>query len=160
MNCTKQHLDESYFYISGWKDLGLGGTSVSSLEPYHVNLYQTRLYNNSAISVAAGGEITVSGFIICHNGVEKYEYTLDGGTTWYAVSSSSNYTDADSDLLDAGERVDSTFELEDCVNGDFSDELILNLPTNVTGNKDLYVVAVANDTEKLYPVLHLKLNIN
>lgn len=165
--------------------LNLEGTAITSLEPYHTNIISTRMYNNVVNQIPNGGKVTVEGFTICKNGVNRYLYSLDGGKTWNTIDTAV-CVDAASNFINAGKKIDSGFELTD-TNGDGRTDIAnavyrsdkeggkleFNLPEQEIGSeKYLLIVAESNantdvngdgsfndPSGKYYPVSQIKIKI-
>ena len=161
------HLDGTKFANPQWT-MDIKEATYSSLEPYHVRLEQLRFYNNIVNNISKGGKIKITGFAICHGGVKAYKYSFGGGETFAGEISLSTVGNVSEAVInDAGKLVDASFDAStDSANGYFRKTetdtndayLEFNIPENVSGEKNLLVVAEGNNG-KMYPVLHMKLNI-
>ena len=160
--------------IVGYDQLNMNTTilkdgSYSSFEPYNVDLFAARKITDYAVDVTSGTSISLDGFILCKGGVKNYQYTLDGGETWTAISmgdvtKGTQIANAAESILHAAALVDIDLDASAGVNGNFRSpeaSLTFNLPTFSESKKyDLLLVAVANDgNETMYPVLHMDINV-
>ena len=155
-----------YNGTSVWND----EQAITSLEAYHTNILNARMYNNKVNEVPNGSLITMTGFTVCDNGVNRYRFSLNGGQDWFDVPvEQSNYEAASQSIVDLAKVVDGEFTLEgDSANGLYRDsgrKVSFTLPTQPIGTETyLLVVAESNDASgnasgKYYPVLQLKIKI-
>ena len=122
-----------------------------------------RKYTKASNAIAAGGTVTIDGYILCYSGVKEYRYTLDEGNSWTVIDQ--DVPDHTSDSL-VNAYSDKTFTLaHDKANSNFcaygnygGTPITLTLPSGVTGNKDLLVVAESN-AGYIYPILNIPLSI-
>ena len=132
-------------------------------EPYNVDYMNARKYTKTSNAIAAGGTVTIDGYILCYSGVKEYRYTLDGGNSWTVIDQDVPDHTANS-LVNA--YSDKTFTLaHDKANSNFcaynnygGTPITVTLPSGVTGNKNLRVVAESN-AGYIYPILNLPLSI-
>ena len=132
-------------------------------EPYNVDYMNARKYTKTSNAIAAGGTVTIDGYILCYSGVKEYRYTLDGGNSWTVIDqdvpdhTAASFVNAYSDMtftLDH-DKANSNF----CAYNDYGGTPItVTLPSGVTGNKDLLVVAESN-AGYIYPILNIPLSI-
>lgn len=141
---------------SQW-NIGLKPEALTVYEPYNVDVLSTRLYNQDVHNISNGGTVTIGGAIACNRGVAKYKYSIDGGA-WKEFSGSVVNCDSGSTFVETVQKTtDKSFTVADTA--DYSNTMLsLTLPTNISGEKDLIVVAEGNNGY-LYPILHVKLNI-
>ena len=137
-------------------------SAYTAYEPYNINPLNARSYNNVYNTVSRGGSVKIDGFIGCQGGVEKFKYTFDG-EKWYDINlQSQDVISAGADIVTAIRRsADVTYsESEDVALSDFRDShaFTFNLPQDVTGKKDLIVVAQSTKGYD-YPILRIKLDI-
>ena len=115
-------------------------------------------------AIAAGGTVTIDGYINCYSGVKEYRYTLDGGNNWTVINQTVPSHNTNSFI--GGKFVDVTFTIANdgensnfCTNvGYEGTPITVTLPSGVTGNKDLLVVAESN-AGYIYPILNIPLSI-
>lgn len=141
---------------SQW-NIGLNSEALTVYEPYNVDVLSTRLYNQDVHNISNGGTVTIGGAIACNRGVAKYKYSIDGGA-WKEFSGSVVNCASGSTFVETVQKTtDKSFTVADTA--DYSNTMLsLTLPTNISGEKDLIVVAEGNNGY-LYPILHVKLNI-
>ena len=141
---------------SQW-NIGLNSEALTVYEPYNVDVLSTRLYNQDVHNISNGGTVTIGGAIACNRGVAKYKYSIDGGA-WKEFSGSVVNCESGSTFVETVQKTtDKSFTVADTA--DYSNTMLsLTLPTNISGERDLIVVAEGNNGY-LYPILHVKLNI-
>ena len=136
-------------------NLGLQYDAFTVYEPYNLELSHMRLYNAEYNSISNGGTLKISGYIACRGGVAKYKYSLDGGEWTEFSGRTINEQDAVTNMVK--KTTDASFTAADAA--DYrTNTLNIKLPTSVSGERDLLVVAEGNNGY-LYPVLHIRLNI-
>lgn len=175
---TLAYNDGDYLSQYAWNPaLDLDRHSLTYMEPYHVNLSNTRFYNKTVQEVMSGGKIEIEGFTMIEGGVKQYKYSLDGGLTWTIMQTSTqkdynNITDKDF-FDDIAKKVDSTFDLANGDGGGISyrseesAKLIAILPTlQVGAEENILIVAESNIEDNsgtgsgfLYPVLRMRLKV-
>ena len=123
-----------------------------------------RKVTQASNAIAAGGTVTIDGYINCYSGVKEYRYTLDDGDNWTVINQT---VPAHTETSFAEAKfVDVTFTIaNDGGNSNFCTDtgyggtpITVTLPSGVTGNKDLRVVAESN-AGYIYPILNLPLSI-
>ena len=132
-------------------------------EPYNVDYMNARKYTKASNAIAAGGTVTIDGYILCYSGVKEYRYTLDEGNSWTVIDqdvpdhTSNSLVNAYSDktFTLAHDKANSNFCAYDNYGGT---PITVTLPSGVTGNKNLRVVAESN-AGYIYPILNLPLSI-
>lgn len=191
-NFTAQYADGTTLtYLDKWNlgtNLGYGATGgyltgglvYTPFEVCNTDIFHVRKAIQDPVMVSSGGNIKISGFTFCPNGVNRYRYTLDGGITWEYIdgASISDYYAAgetNSSALTRAQRVDSGFTAADGAHGNYVDDgnyyeaawtpLTINLPALAQNTvRDLLVVAESNNASgepsgKLYPVFHQTIKI-
>lgn len=158
-----------------------GGLVYTPFEVCNTDIFHVRKAIQDPVAVSSGGNIKISGFTFCPNGVNRYRYTLDGGITWEYIDGAliSDYYAAgetNSSALTRAQRVDSSFTAADGAHGNYVDDgnyyetawtpLTINLPSTLAQGevRDLLVVAESNNASsepsgKLYPVFHQTIRI-
>ena len=150
---------------SQWDDtLNINQYAYTTYEPNNVKLINSRSYNGIYNEVQRGASVTLDGFVVCHGGVAKYKYSFNLGE-WNEINLEGQAVSAATeDIINAVKKsTDSSFNMdEDSALADFSsnnnNSLTFNLPQNVWGKQDLFVVAESTKGH-LYPVLRIKLDI-
>ena len=156
-------LDGTYLNGKSAWNIGFDHRSYTPYEPYNVDYMSVRKVTQASKAIAAGGTVTIDGYIVCYSGVKEYRYMLDGGNSWTVI---------DQDVPDhtAASFVksysDMTFTLDhDKANSNFctfsnygGTPITVTLPSGVTGNKNLRIVAESN-AGYIYPILNLPLSI-
>ena len=163
---TTDAIDGTYLNgKSSWNiDVGFDQRSYTPYEPYNVNYMNARSITKARNAIAAGGTVTIDGYINCYSGVKEYRYTLDGGNNWTVINQTVPSHNTNSFI--GGKFVDVTFTIaNDGANSNFCTNtgyggtpITVTLPSGVTGNKDLRVVAVSN-AGYTYPVVNIPLSI-
>lgn len=186
--------DISLTYLDKW-NMSIGSSYSSSgltytpFEVCNTDIFHVRKASAVQLPVTNGGEIKLSGFVACPNGVNKYKYTLNGGITWTDI----NDTVADFYTGDGNntayvtniKRVSSDLNEGSLKNGNFMNSgldaegknsyydpsvgwnpLTINLPNDLAEGevRDLLVVAESNNASgehsgKLYPVFHQTIRV-
>lgn len=149
-------VDSTVFSGQSQWNMGLQADAFSAYEPYNVDLAHTRLYNAQYNNISNGGVITISGFIGCSGGVAKYKYSIDGGEWSEFDGRIVNDSNDVTNMLK--KTTDASFTATDVADFRESNALNITLPTSLSGERDLIVVAEGNNGY-LYPILHVKLNI-
>ncbi len=148
---------------SQWDDtLSINQYAYTTYEPNNVKLINSRNYNGIYNEVTRGASVTLNGFVVCHGGVAKYKYSFNLGE-WNDINlDGQSVSSATEDIMNAATNsTDSSFNMEeDSALADFSinNSLTFNLPENVSGKQELFVVAESTKGY-LYPVLRIKLDI-
>ena len=150
-------------YTTVW-NIGYDKSAYASYEPYNVNYMNARSFTAANNAIAAGGTVTIDGYINCYSGVKEYRYTLDGGKEWRVINQTVPSHNTNSFI--GGKFVDVTFTIaNDGANSNFctytgynGTPITVTLPSGVTGNKDLLVVAESN-AGYIYPILNIPLSI-
>ena len=138
--------------------------SHTIFETYNVNIYQTRMYNNTENPVNNGSKITIKGYTACKGGASGgYQYTLDGGETWTPITSGSSATTLTSAQGTYAAQGESTLsQAANTAKGDYSSTALeITLPTDVSSGevKTFLVVATGSDG-RMFPVFGMKLKFN
>ena len=161
---TTDALDGTRLNRASVWNLGFDYRSYTPYEPYNVNYMNARSITKARKAIAAGGTVTIDGYINCYRGVKEYRYTLDGGNNWTVINQTVPSHNTNSFI--GGKFVDVTFTIaNDGANSNFCTNtgyggtpITVTLPSGVTGNKDLLVVAVSN-AGYTYPVVNVPLSI-
>ena len=157
-------LDGTYLNGKSTWNIGFDHRSYTPYEPYNVDYMNVRKITQASNAIAAGGTVTIDGCINCYSGVKEYRYTLDGGNNWTVINQT---VPAHTETSFAEAKfVDATFTIaNDGGNSNFCTDtgyggtpITVTLPSGVTGNKDLRVVAESN-AGYIYPVLNIPLSI-
>ena len=185
---TTAYSSGSYFtYLDKWNmsissAYSTGGITYTPFEVCNTDIFHTRQASATPLSVTNGGEIELSGFVACPNGVNNYKYTLDGGITWTDINDTvADFYTGDgnnTDYVTNIKRVSSDLNEGSLTNGNFMNStgyydpsvgwnpLTINLPSTLAQGevRDLLVVAESNNASgepsgKLYPVFHQTIRI-
>ena len=131
--------------------------SYTIFEPYNVDVWNARLYNDKYNSINSGGQICIDGYTVSKTasgtGALTYKYTLDGGETWNVI-----YKKTTADALGDGEQTnakhsDASFTQFGAdsryseLNGTADGRLTFNIPAYPDGTKKTLTV-VAEDSDK------------
>ena len=161
---TTNALDGTYLNGRSSWNIGFDHRSYTPYEPYNVDYMNVRKVTQASNAIAAGGTVTIDGYINCYSGVKEYRYTLDDGNSWTVINQT---VPAHTENSFVGAKfVDATFTIANdggnsnfCTNAGYGGTPItVTLPSGVTGNKDLRVVAESN-AGYIYPVLNIPLSI-
>ena len=161
---TTDALDGTRLNRASVWNIGFDYRSYTPYEPYNVHYMNARRITAANNAIAAGGTVTIDGYINCYSGVKEYRYTLDGGNNWTVINQTVPSHNTNSFI--GGKFVDVTFTIANdgensnfCTNvGYEGTPITVTLPSGVTGNKDLLVVAESN-AGYIYPILNIPLSI-
>ena len=141
--------------------------SYTIFEANNTDIRDTRLYSQGLYDLESGGTVTIKGFTMCKNGVNRYKYSFDGGKTWTVINALG--ADHNADRLAVGQKFDSSFTSADEENGAYNEGNGLRFTvdtTGLSGEKSILVVAESNKSAtdkspsgKLYPIAHFRVNI-
>lgn len=171
-------------YFSGadvWKNLegiktftlAIGGTDktiepfmYSAYEPYNIEYTRARLYSSSAVSIAAGSDLVIRGFMALSNpesGTYKVKYEFDNGTAQtddISVSWGTNSVVTNRSLK-TDNSLSKTFVFNNDYqkNGPTTTNITITVPSDLKSKETNLLVYLESPSGAKYPILNIRLNV-